>query len=213
VAEIIYDHREESSGIPALLLLEGIEVRSESLVVADYLLTEEICVERKSAADFVASLKDGRLFRQAENMKENYKSPILLVEGKPSFASLSVSGAIASLVRRGITFLSLESEKETVEVLSRIAVQEEKKKSLRKPNIKRKSRDANEVAEDVLAALPGISIGKAQNILNHFKSLQNVSQATGKELQQIEGIGKKTADSIAKQFCHLYGKEFWKEDE
>ena len=36
--------------------------------VGDYILTPEVCVERKTPADLASSLKTGRLFHQAEAM-------------------------------------------------------------------------------------------------------------------------------------------------
>jgi DNA excision repair protein ERCC-4 len=50
------------------------------LTVGDYVLTPDICVERKSVRDLISSLKNGRLYNQAETMLQHYKSPMLLIE-------------------------------------------------------------------------------------------------------------------------------------
>jgi DNA excision repair protein ERCC-4 len=48
--------------------------------VGDYILTPDICVERKSIRDLISSLKNGRLYNQAETMLQYYKYPVLLIE-------------------------------------------------------------------------------------------------------------------------------------
>jgi DNA excision repair protein ERCC-4 len=50
------------------------------LTVGDYVLTPQICVERKSVSDLISSFKNGRLFNQAETMLQYYKYPFLLIE-------------------------------------------------------------------------------------------------------------------------------------
>lgn len=50
------------------------------LTVGDYVLTPEICIERKSVSDLIQSLNSGRLYNQAETMLMHYKSPTLLIE-------------------------------------------------------------------------------------------------------------------------------------
>ena len=48
--------------------------------VGDYILSPEMCVERKSLSDLRQSFLSGRLYNQAEAMTKHYKTPILLIE-------------------------------------------------------------------------------------------------------------------------------------
>lgn len=48
--------------------------------VGDYVLSPEMCVERKSLSDLRQSFLSGRLFHQAEAMSRHYATPILLIE-------------------------------------------------------------------------------------------------------------------------------------
>lgn len=48
--------------------------------VGDYILSPEVCVERKSLADLFQSFGSGRLYNQAEAMTRYYKTPVLLIE-------------------------------------------------------------------------------------------------------------------------------------
>jgi DNA excision repair protein ERCC-4 len=52
------------------------------LTVGDYVLSDKICVERKSlvTGDLFSSLADGRLLQQVTNMERYYERPILLLE-------------------------------------------------------------------------------------------------------------------------------------
>lgn len=51
-----------------------------ALQVGDYILSPEMCVERKSISDLKGSFISGRLYHQAEAMSRNYRTPILLIE-------------------------------------------------------------------------------------------------------------------------------------
>lgn len=48
--------------------------------IGDYILTPEICVERKSISDLIGSLNSGRLYTQCVQMSRFYAKPILLIE-------------------------------------------------------------------------------------------------------------------------------------
>lgn len=51
-----------------------------TLEIGDYVLTPDVCVERKSLPDLVGSLSSGRLFNQTRAMVRAYKVPVLLLE-------------------------------------------------------------------------------------------------------------------------------------
>lgn len=48
--------------------------------IGDYIITPEICVERKSISDLIGSLNSGRLYNQCVQMTRYYAKPILLIE-------------------------------------------------------------------------------------------------------------------------------------
>lgn len=48
--------------------------------VGDYILSPEICVERKSLSDLRQSFISGRLYHQATAMTKHYTTPVLLIE-------------------------------------------------------------------------------------------------------------------------------------
>ncbi|KAI0763850.1 hypothetical protein BD413DRAFT_698917 [Trametes elegans] len=77
---VIVDMREFRSSLPSLLHASGLLVLPVTLTVGDYILTPDICVERKSIPDLVSSFNSGRLYTQCELMSAHYKQPILLIE-------------------------------------------------------------------------------------------------------------------------------------
>ena len=85
---IIVDMREFSSNSPGVLHAHGFEIVPCTLEVGDYILSPEICVERKAIPDLIQSFGSGRLFQQAQSMAKHYKFPVLLIEfsGDKAFA-------------------------------------------------------------------------------------------------------------------------------
>lgn len=81
--------REFRSELPSLIHKRGIDLEPLTLDVGDYILTPDICVERKSISDLVGSLNSGRLYKQAEAMTRHYKKPVLLIEHEQQAQSVA----------------------------------------------------------------------------------------------------------------------------
>ncbi|KAI9786464.1 MAG: hypothetical protein M1839_006924 [Geoglossum umbratile] len=77
---VVVDVREFRSSLPSLLHGRSVVIVPCMLTVGDYILSPDICVERKSIKDLISSFKDGRLYSQAETMGLHYKNPMLLIE-------------------------------------------------------------------------------------------------------------------------------------
>ncbi|KDR70041.1 hypothetical protein GALMADRAFT_76875 [Galerina marginata CBS 339.88] len=79
-SRVIVDMREFRSTLPSLLHASNLLVIPATLTVGDYILTPDICVERKSLSDLISSFNSGRLYTQCEMMTQHYKYPVLLIE-------------------------------------------------------------------------------------------------------------------------------------
>ncbi|KAI2040934.1 DNA repair protein RAD16 [Ophidiomyces ophidiicola] len=77
---VVVDVREFRSPLASLLHGHSMVLVPCQLTIGDYILTPDICVERKSVRDLISSLKNGRLYNQAETMLKHYKNPVLLIE-------------------------------------------------------------------------------------------------------------------------------------
>ncbi|KAK9857610.1 hypothetical protein WJX84_003319 [Apatococcus fuscideae] len=77
---IVIDVREFMGSLPAVLHQQGLQVVPVTLEVGDYILSPDVCVERKSLSDLRQSFISGRLYNQAEAMSKYYKVPTLLIE-------------------------------------------------------------------------------------------------------------------------------------
>ncbi|XP_020615732.1 DNA repair endonuclease XPF-like isoform X2 [Orbicella faveolata] len=97
--KVIVDMREFRSELPSLIHRRGIDVEPVTLEVGDYILTPDMCVERKSIGDLIGSLNNGRLYNQAVSMTRFYKRPILLIEFDPNKSfSLQAKSSLSSEV-------------------------------------------------------------------------------------------------------------------
>jgi DNA excision repair protein ERCC-4 len=89
---IVVDLREFRCSLPSMLHSSHYDIVPRTIYVGDYVLSSEICVERKGISDLFQSFASGRLYNQAESMGKYYKYPCLLIEFAPDKAfSLSVS--------------------------------------------------------------------------------------------------------------------------
>ena len=100
--KIIADHRENPSGIPQILLESGIELTINTLKTGDYLINNQIIIERKTKEDFILSLMQNRLFKQCANIKKTNYHQILLIEGNPyktkhDISRNAIKGALLSI--------------------------------------------------------------------------------------------------------------------
>ena len=77
--KIIADYRELRSNVAKLLFEKGAEIDSQNLPVGDFILSDRVCVERKTVKDFLQSIIDNRLFEQISNLTSNFEKPIIIV--------------------------------------------------------------------------------------------------------------------------------------
>jgi DNA excision repair protein ERCC-4 len=77
---VVVDVREFRASLPSLLHQQGMEIVPVTLEVGDFVLSPNICVERKSVPDLFGSFQSGRLYTQANAMSRHYEHPTLLIE-------------------------------------------------------------------------------------------------------------------------------------
>ena len=172
------------------------------MAVADYQVSEEVAIERKTAKDFVDSIVDKRLFKQARMMMEEFKKPIMILEGDDFYSGFinpnAIRGAMTSIaLDYGISIIPTRTAEDTAAMIKRIAIREQKgeKRSIQ-IRTERKPQNLWEQQLFIIESLPNIGPVHAKRLLEHFGSVKAVLEADEKKLQEVEGIGKKTAKNI-----------------
>jgi len=208
---IIVDSR-ESSRVKMALIELGSKVVEKAITPADYILSSEYAVERKSFGDFLGSVYDGRLFEQVERLAAAYGKPVLLVEGD-SFKGLAEIqnplvfwGALAKVTAEwGVSIIFTLDENCTAMFLHSLSkkLNEEGGKRIiakRKPRVY----TLRQRQVQTLQSLPNIGPERADKLLKNFGSLRKVFTASDTELLSIEGLGKKTLGGIKKLLDTMY---------
>jgi len=208
--EIICDNRETASPVVRTLSLMGVKLKLEQLLVADYVISERVGIERKSAKDFNDSIIDGRLFTELSELGEKFLRPILILEGDPfqdsNISENALYGAITSIILNlGISIYKTENAIETAQFLYQLARKEQSiTKSSPKLRFDKAPIETSHLLEYLVAGIPGVNTLRAKNLLKELKTLQNVFLADIPDLTKIENIGKKIAQEIYKISRYKY---------
>ena len=201
--KIIADHREIPSGVVYELTQLGVEVEARQLSVGDFILSDRVGIERKSAGDFLQSLVDKRLLDQAKQLGETFERPVLILEGRDLYSRRAIHpnairGALAALaVDFKTPILPTRDEKETALILVAIARREQLEESREVPiRGEPKGLTLPEQQRFVVEGLPGVSAVLAKRLLEYFGTVERVMSASEEELQQVHGIGREKAREI-----------------
>ncbi|MGQ9513471.1 MAG: DEAD/DEAH box helicase [Thermoproteota archaeon] len=198
---IIADTRESGSAVVAELAKLDVEVKLRPLDVGDYVISEHVCIERKSTKDFASSIMDGRLFQQASALKE-YEKPILILEGEDIYCTSvlpqAIRGAIATLlIDFGLSLINTKTASETASMLFALARKEQlERRSMPRVRGEKKPASISEQQIYLVAGLPGVEKTTAKKLLAHFKNPERIFGASEEELKEVEGIGESKAKRI-----------------
>ncbi|NWX95599.1 XPF endonuclease, partial [Nothoprocta ornata] len=206
---IIVDMREFRSELPSLLHRRGIDIEPVTLEVGDYILTPDICVERKSVSDLIGSLNNGRLYTQCISMSRYYKRPILLIEFDPNKSfSLIPRGSLhpeisSNDVTSKLTLLTLHFPK--LRILwcpsphATAELFEELKQNHPQPDAETamavtadsevlpESDKYNPGPQDFLLKMPGVNTKNCRVLMNHVKSIAELVTLSKDKLTEILG--------------------------
>jgi len=201
---IICDNRETASAVVRALSLMGVGLKLEHLAVADYILSERVGIERKSAQDFNDSIKDGRLFNELFELKNNFVRPILILEGDPFINSNinqnALYGAITSIILNlGITIYRTNDPSDSAMFIYQLVKKEQSDSKMEvKLRFDKKPIEISSLLEYIVAGIPGINALRAKNLLKELQSLQEIFNADIGDLIKVENVGKKIAQEIYK---------------
>jgi Fanconi anemia group M protein len=195
------DKRESALTIHGLKEL-GCQVDETILEVGDFIVSDDIIVERKTSSDFVKSVIDGRLFNQLVAMRNSCKKPLLIIEGEKRRAaglgSSALYGAFASILSDfQITIFNTANIEETIQFIFHLARREQMERNKR-ITIRHGKKPISIVEKQkyIISGLPNINSVLADKLLRELRTLANIFNADESQLLNIDGIGKKIAQNI-----------------
>src|SRR3990167_5254889 len=210
-AKIIIDHR-ESENFDEMFKQAGAVAERTQLEIGDFICSARCIIERKTRDDFEASIIDGRLFTQLFNLVSNYERVIIIVEGESNAERLrkeSLLGAYATIITDfGAALFFTRNMEKTAEMIYAIAKHEQlAKKQPMRIYAKRKTLTLAQTQRAVIETLPMVGPKLAKALLEYFGNIENIMQASERDLLEVEGMGKKRTKVIHNVLSKQYRSE------
>ncbi len=193
-AKIIADIHEKDSFILAELKEnKDIELTIQSLKIGDYLIGKTI-IERKTITDFISSMLNKRMIEQLTQMQK-YRNKLLIIEGdmenlypgknESRLNPNAIRGFILSIIfNYNTNIIFAQDYKDTTSYLITLAKQTIKPKT----EISMHSRIPKTLKEQkkyILESFPNIGPKKAKRLLEKFKTLNHIFNASEEELKEV----------------------------
>lgn len=198
----IVDHREHRDMI-AYLGQVGFEIAHLKTGEGDMKSTK-VSIERKED-DLMPSLFDDRRLTQLGAMREDAEYSFLIVTKSYEEVKMEVMergigesilhGYIASLCAVGYPPLFIHDKYDAAQIINRIVAKiESDSHGLYVPRPKKAK--AGDYRNAMLEALPSVGPKLRRKIVGAYPTIDDLCSASVEDLQEIEGIGKKTAERI-----------------
>ena len=199
--KIIVDNRERNLEITDWLSSSGVGLSFAQLPVGDYIVSERMCVERKTVQDFENSIIDNRLFEQLDRLRCGFEKPILILEGEAADHRLSENVIMGTMIKLytdyNVQIIRSRDAVGTAQILSKFADREQNPDA-NMPRILglKKAHTTYQWQIMILSSMPGIGPNLAHKLISHFGTIKELANADVKELMKVDKIGKKKAQAI-----------------
>ena len=199
---IIADHREKRTKTCEWLRSFDARVIEKQLEVADYIVSDKVGIERKTASDFLQSVMNQRLFRQLEDLSNSFEKPLLILEGDQRMLFSmrkvhpnTIHGVLSSItLDYRIPIIWTHSPKVTAAQIYWTACREQGKgKRGLQTRVCKKARSTSNLQEFLVAGLPNVNSVLSKRLLKEFKTVRKVFSLDEEEIRKVAGIGKKKA--------------------
>lgn len=206
--KVIIDHRERNSSVISELKALDIDCVIKHLPLADYIIGKDIGIERKTVGDFVGSMINKRLVNQLRDLKENFKKPLLLIEGideediykpssHPKINENAVRGMLTSVALDfEVPMIFTKDAEDTAIYIYLLIKRQSKPDKEYSLKINRKAHSLSDQQQIIIESFPSVGPSLAKNILKHFQSISAFMNADVRELRKVEKVGKKKAEII-----------------
>ena len=211
------DSREDSQLAKHLIEIckrEKIEYEKVWLEIGDYIVGD-CCIEAKSSADFLQSIRNNRIFNQLDNMDRAYNKNIILIYGDLDYALSYLKrtqhntitwrnklkkmfvGALTSIaLHTDVKPVWVDSYRTAAHIIAATTEHIDKELIIHKELPKKIKTD--DVRVDILSEIKGVSVEKAKALLKTFGNIAELSMSNVEEIITHKGVGKKTAENILK---------------
>ncbi len=208
ILEVKVDVREPDDTLERVLIFCPLAKR-EQLDIGD-IVYKHVAIELKSWVDFInafTSKSDDRYRRQLYNFLINKEiDGYYIIYGEweeineySQVKMTAVLGAIASIqARYGMRLMVLPNKDYAIYTALKIIEKTFDHKDVR-PVVYKVGTDDRAI-DMLVAAGNRVGSNDAIKLLNHFKTAKNVVNATSKQLQEVEKVGKVKADNLLKTF-------------
>jgi len=212
--KVIVDSREFKSKVVVELSNHGLVVEQQQLEVGDYVVSDRCGIERKEVEDFLQSLIDKRLFSQIKRLVQAYPRPLVILEGEGLYTKRRISpeaimGALSSIaISFKVPIVTTKDAKETADLIAVIAKKEYQAGTPLGTRGQKGYMSTKERQEFLVEGLPNVSVTIAKRLLAHFGSVEGIMNADVKQLCEVKGVGKQTAQEIKDVLqAHYAGKK------
>ena len=174
------------------LLRHVAEARVETLPLGD-IRVGDILLERKTGADFAASIKDGRWRNQKARMLECSLTCMYIIEGPLKNHSIPYKTLLSAMgntvLRDGMHIWRTQDIRETTRIILMLAnkVGTASTSTLMPPRMKREH-DEEHIYERMLMCVPGVSERIARSVKGKYPTLRTLRRALRRNLKDVERI-------------------------
>jgi ERCC4-type nuclease len=209
------DPRETRAGIARFPEKAGVDLKLQNLEIGDHIVSDKVCIERKTVTDFLDSLINKRrnLLEQINRMKNEYEKPLLVIEGNSIYGQRNVHPNVVRAVMASIALdysvpiIQTRDVADTASLIYVIAKREQMpNKTEVNPHGKKPSASLKVQQEYFVSALSNIGIMTTRKLLGRFKTIERIMAASKEELMEVENVGEKTAEHIKKVFSTEYNE-------
>ena len=207
MVQVIVDTREPNSvlgDVAAHPLVHNCE--QEALPWGD-LRIGDVAIERKTPRDLASSIVDNRLFEQTRGLAEaEFSTAVVLLEGEFTEVSnlrystlppTAIRGAVASvLIRAGVPTIACGDREGLIDLAVRLGQQSEREHETAFGQRQFDHDPSLPPTLAIYAAIPGIGHTRAEALYERYPSVADIVTASAADLQEIDGVGQKTAETI-----------------
>jgi Fanconi anemia group M protein len=182
----------------------GAEVSVVKLDFGDYMVGEDVAIERKTVFDLAGTLTQRFLFDQIFSMREAYPRSMMIIEGYMGvlrkfrrITPESLNGALFALAQNGVPLVPTIDHKDTALFLV-VASKQLAKASKTSPIIRHRNKAESTCDKQrfLIAGLPHVGPVLAEGLLRFFGTPRRIFDAEKDELMTVKDIGPKTAEEI-----------------